>query len=195
MAMPQCLCSGCKSIFECSLSQFGELYRCPDCGFEFKPDTQNLAHYNLPDAIKIQLVSKEGAPFIDFSVPVMVDYGYYVPPILSDKTGRVVITGEVLFEAKREYISTGIMDYKYDDYSLNRFVIIRINDKKEASQISKKRLGSGWPISNLEKKLYHNMDKLAAAFIPLEDIVPVEKFIDLSQEKHPAELEITIITK
>jgi hypothetical protein len=37
------------------------------------------------------------------------------------------------------------------------------------------------------------MDKLAAAYIPLKDLVPVEKFIDLSQEKDPAELEITII--
>jgi hypothetical protein len=189
-----CQCPNCKSTFECSSSDFGQPKRCPHCGYDFTLETRNLVHYEIPNTIEIQLLDEIGKPFTEFPVPIMVDYGYYIPPPRSERTtGRAIITHELILEAQRGHFSAGIMDAKYDDYTLNRYLIIRILNQKQASQKAKARLTSGWPITDLEKRLYRDMDNLIMNFIPLRDIMPVEKFIDLGQKNEAVKLDITII--
>src|SRR5512144_1381896 len=143
--MPECMCPSCKAFFSAPSSAFGEIYRCASCGSEFKLDTVHLARYKLPRIIHIQLQNADGAPFTRFAVPVMVAYGYHLPPLLSNRHGQVTITKEMFLKAERDEISTGIMDHK-GDYYLNRFISIRILGKDQASKASNARANSPWHI-------------------------------------------------
>src|SRR5687767_14303487 len=108
--MPQCICPSCKTFFSVSSSEFGEKYRCNSCGTDFVLDVIHLARYQLPDIIQIQLQNIDGTPFTRFPIPVMVDYGYKLPPLQSDSLGRVLIKREMFSKAQRDEVSTGIMD-------------------------------------------------------------------------------------
>jgi hypothetical protein len=191
--MLSCRCRECKNIFESPSSDFGKKYHCVHCGNEFMLDPQDLVHYHLPKIIEIQVITNEGLPFTEFAVPILVDYGYCTPPLKTDEKGHIVITQELLLEAKQEEISGDIMGSKYNDYSLNRYLILRVLSQKIGSQKASARMNSGWPLSDQEKRIYGNMEKLVEAFKPSEEIAFVEKFVDLSQENEHIVLDITII--
>jgi hypothetical protein len=191
--MPECICPSCKAFFSAPSSAFGENYRCISCGAEFKLDVVHLARYKLPSIIRIQLQSTDGTPFIRFAVPVMVEYGYHLPPLLSNRDGQITITKEMFVKAERDEISTGIMDHK-GDYSLNRFIHLRILGKNQSIRASNARANSPWPILPFEKELYSNMRSLAAAYILAEDIIPIEMNVDLSKANDMVNLEMRVST-
>ena len=191
--MPQCKCPRCSTTFNCSSSRFGKTYCCRTCGFSFKLDVVHLARYRFPQIIEIHLVNEEGRPFTDFQVPVFIDYGYYVPPLLPDADGRIVITKEIMEQAKNDHRSTGIMDYKYDDYSLNRFIALSILGEKESSEKAKGRFQSGWPITSLEKQLYGEMKQVALAYGNYQGVRPLRMTIDLSEDRDIVTIDIPII--
>lgn len=191
--MPECICPNCNTPFSASSSAFGENYRCSTCGFEFKLDTKHLAHYQLPNVIHIQLQDINEQPFTRFSVPVLVSYGYEFPPLRSNPEGQILITKEMFLKAQRDEVSTGIMDHK-GDYSLNRFIQIKIPGRSEAVALANSRLGSQWPILDFEKELYNNIDSLGAAYVPEEDVVPVETVVDLSKTNGVVTLELIVKT-
>jgi len=191
--MPECICPSCKTLFSASSSEFGENYRCNSCGAEFALDVVHLAHYQLPNIIRIQLQNIDGTPFIRFSIPVIVDYGYKFPPLQSDSLGQVLIKREMFSKAQRDEISTGMMDYR-GDYSLNRFIRIKVLGRSDAIEVSNARIKSGWPILDFEKELYTDMPSLIAAYVPIEDIVPVEANIDIAKEKDVVDLDLIIET-
>ena len=191
--MPQCMCPNCKTPFSTRSSEFGEQHRCASCGFEFKLEVAHLAHYQLPSTIRIQLRDGEGNPFTRSSIPVLVSYGYQLPPLRSDPQGQVLITKEMFMKAQHDEVSTGIMDH-HGDYSLNRFVHIKVLEQSEASKISNARSSSGWPILNFEQELYGDLATLAAAYLPEERIAPVEISVDLSQVNEMVDVELKIVT-
>jgi hypothetical protein len=191
--MPQCMCPNCKTPFSARSSEFGEIHRCTSCGFEFKLDVVHLARYQLPNTIRIQLREVDGNPFTRFSVPILVSYGYRLPPLRSNQQGQILITKEMFRKSQQDEVSTGIMDHRGDD-SLNRFIHIKVPEQSEAVKISTARSGSPWPILDFEQELYGDMDTLAAAYIPEENIVPVEISVDLSQAKDIVDLELEIAT-
>jgi len=189
--MPECICPSCKTFFSSPSSAFGEHYRCTSCGSEFRLDVAHLARYELPSIIRIQLQNADGTPFTRFVVPVMVEYGYGLPPLHSNLDGQVTITKEMFLKAKEDEISTGIMDHK-GNYSLNRFIRIRILGKNQSIAASNARSNSPWHILPFEKELYGNMRSLAAAYIPDEDIIPAELNLDLSKVEDVVNLEMTV---
>jgi len=191
--MPQCMCPNCKTPFPARSSEFGENHCCTSCGLEFKLDVVHLARNQLPNTIRIQLRDTDGNPFTRFSVPVLVGYGYQFPPLRSDKRGQVLITKNMFMKAQRDEVATGIMDHR-GDYSLNRFIHIRVPQQSEAIAISKARLGSQWHILDFEKELYGDMNSLIAAYVPEQDIVPVEISVDLSKADNDVELELLVKT-
>jgi hypothetical protein len=154
----------------------------------------HLARYELPSIIRIQLINPDGTPFTRFSIPVMVNYGYRLPPLRSNSNGQILITKEMFLKAQRDEISTGIMDHK-GDYSLNRFVRIGILEKNESIAASNARSKSQWQILDFEKELYSNMKSLASAYISDENIVPVEKNVDLSKATDVYDLELIVQCK
>ena len=190
--MPDCQCPNCRSYFKASSYEFGLQRQCEICGFEFKLDIDHLARYNLPSLIRIQLVSVDGAPFTKFSVPVLIQYGYSLPPIQSNLTGQLLVTREMFSKAHEDHISTGTMDHK-GDYSLKRYIEIYVPSRNDAITISKQRDNSGWPILSFEQELYSDMPSLLAAYIPKEEIEPVSTKIDLFNKKDTVELEMILI--
>lgn len=191
--MPQCMCPNCKTTFSVRSSEFGENHQCISCGYEFKLDVIHLAHYQLPNVIRIQLYDVERNPFTRFSVPVMVNYGYEFPPLRSNKDGQIIITKEMFMKAQRDEISTGIMDYR-GDYSLNRFIHIKLLDRGQSFVASNSRKHSQWQILDFEKELYGNMRSLVAAYLPEKDIVPTETSIDLAKASDEINLDIMVLT-
>lgn len=133
--MPECICPNCQTLFKASSSVFGEKYRCANCGFEFNLDVVNLARFQLPKIIHIRLLNSEGTAFTKFSVPIMIEYGYHLPPLRSDSFGKVTVTQEMFLKAQQDEISSGIMDHK-GDYSLNRFARIKVLGRSEASKLA-----------------------------------------------------------
>lgn len=189
--MPECSCPSCKAYFSVPSSAFGENYHCASCGSDFRLDIVHLARYKLPSIIHIQLKNADGTPFTHFAVPVMIAYGYHLPPLLSNRHGQIKVTKEMFLKAEQDEISTGIMDHK-GDYSLNRFIGIRILGKNQASEASNARSNSPWHILPFEKELYGNMRTLVAAYLPEEDIIPVAKIVDLSKSRDIVNLDITV---
>ncbi len=192
--MPQCRCPDCQTVFPVLSSAFGQRFRCDACGSEFVLDIVHLARYQLPNMIRIQLRKTDGTAFTEPSVPVIVDYGYQLPPLRSDSSGQVLITREMFSKAERDEISTGIMDHK-GDYSLGRYIRVRILARSDAIAASKARATSGWPILDFERELYSDLNLLVAAYVSNEDIAPVEAIIDLSRGPSTVDLEITIDTR
>ena len=162
------------------------------CGSEFRLDVVHLAHYELPRSIHVQLQNIDGTPFTRFAVPVMVEYGYRLPPLLSNAAGQIMITKEMFLKAEQDEISTGIMDHK-GDYLLNRFIRIRILGKDQSTAASNARSNSPWHILPFEKELYGNMRSLVTAYIPDEDIIPTEMNVDLSKANDVVNLEMRVL--
>jgi hypothetical protein len=189
--MPECICPSCNTFFSAPSSAFGERYHCASCGTEFKLDVVHLARYRLPNLIRLQLENTDGTPFTRFAVPVMVEYGYRLPPLRTNAHGQIMITKQMFLKAQYDEISTGIMDHK-GDYSLTRYIRIRILGKNEADARSKARSNSPYPILSLEKELYGDMRSLAAAYIPEEDILPIEIDVDLSKANDVVNLEMPV---
>lgn len=190
--MPECRCPNCKTYFLAPSSIFGFQYKCETCKSEFKLDIIHLARFQLPYKIRIQLRNSDGSSFTKFSVPVMIQYGFSLPPLLSDSLGRLLITREMFDKAQADEISTGLMDHK-GDYSLVRYINISIPSINDAKKLSEQRANSGWPILSFEQELYGDMSNLLASYIPEEDIEPVSTKIDLSKENDAVELEIFLV--
>jgi hypothetical protein len=151
-----------------------------------------LPHYVLPETLRIELQDKEGKFFTRFPVAVMVRYGYQLPPLLSDSSGKILVTREMLLKVERDEISSDIMGKQ--DYSTNRYMFVEILSQKDASVLSKKRMNSGWPIQDFEKELYGDMRALLAAFNQKEDIRPVKEVVDLSLNQNQLEIILTVVT-
>jgi hypothetical protein len=126
------------------------------------------------------------------SIPIMIEYGYQLPPLHTDSMGQLIIHHEMMLEALNDDMSAGIMEHRYDDYSLNRYIIVRILSIQEATVKALARKNSGWSIMKLEKKLYENMEKLLTAYIPPINIASKVYFIDLSRKLDPVNLDIIV---
>jgi hypothetical protein len=168
--MPDCTCPICGQPFTVPSSLFGVKYRCSACGSEYLLDIKHPARYELPSIIRIQFHDSRGDPFAEFRVPVMVEYGYHLPPLLSNSQGQTIITREMFRKAQRDEISTGIMDHK-DDFALNRFVRIKVPARMEAIKVAEARSGSGWPILDFEKELYGNLPPLLQPMCPARTLL------------------------
>jgi hypothetical protein len=121
----------------------------------------------------------------------MVRYGYQLPQLLPDEKGRIVITKEMFLKAEQEEMTIGIMDHK-GDYSLNRYVRIRVPGRSEALRMANARASSGWPILDFEKELYGSMQALISAYAPGEDIAPMGKMVDLARKLSAVDVEFII---
>jgi hypothetical protein len=190
--MPECICPVCGSPFSAPSSEFGRSQRCDVCGSEYELGIEHLARYELPAAIRVQLRDNHGEPFTKFAISVIVDYGYALPPLRPNSQGQVFVTKQMFLKAERDQMLTGIMDHK-GDYSLNRFVRIRVPGQREALALSKARSSSGWPILHFEKELYGDMPSLIAAYIPSQDLTPIETTVDLAQRLDLVDLDVTIV--
>jgi hypothetical protein len=158
----------------------------------FRLDTLYLARFALPDMIRISLRGEDGKPFVLFSLPVMLEYGYCLPPLLSNSQGEVFVTREVFEKALREHLETGIMDARGADYSLNRHVRIRVPSREEGLRAAKARQGSGWPLLPLERAIHNDIESLLRAYVPACDIYPEEYVVDLADEKPYYEVSLTV---
>ena len=189
--MPECLCPICKTSFAAPSAAFGKLYRCDSCGSEYMLDVEHLARYELPTAIHIQFRDRQGEPFTKFPFSVIIDYGYRLPPLRPNGQGQLLITKKMFLGAERDEILTGIMDHK-GDYALSRFIRIRVPGLREALELSKARSSSPWPILDFEKELWGDMPSLIAAYIPSQDVVPMESTVDLAQHSDLVSLELVV---
>jgi hypothetical protein len=187
------MCPNCKTPFSARSAEFGEKHRCASCSFEFKLDVVHLVRYQLPNTIRVQLRDVQGNPFTHSSVPVLVSYGYQLPPLRSDEHGQILITKEMFMKAWQDEVSTGLMDLR-GDYSLNRFIHLKVPESSEASKLSKARSGSGWPILDFERELYGDMASLTAAYLPEDNLAPIEMSIDLSKANEIVDVELEIKT-
>ena len=192
--MPYIRCPDCRTIFTVSASAFGQEFLCKSCSSKSLIDTDFLARFQLPEIIRIQLLTPEGTPFTSFPVPVMIDYGYQLPPLLTDSAGQLVISRDMFAKAQRDEISTGIMDHR-GDYSLRRYILCKIPSESDARAASKARATSGWPILDFERELYGDFERLLDAYIPPSAVTRAESTIDLAEEKDVVNLGLIIKLK
>jgi hypothetical protein len=161
----------------------------------FRLDTLHLARFTLPDAIRIRLRGEDGKPFQLLSLPVMVEYGYCLPPLLSNSQGEVLVTHEVFEKALRDHLGAGIMDARGADYSLNRHVRIRVPSREEGLRAAKARQGSGWPLLPLEQAIHNDIESLIRAYVPACDVYHEEYLVDLADEKPYYDVILTVRLK
>jgi hypothetical protein len=188
--MPDFACPSCKTLVR--ISRVGDSSRCPICGTAFAADAELLARFNLPRFIRVRLCGADGKAFTDFPVPVFVDYGYRLPPLLTDRQGELTISSNTFAKAKRDEVATGLMDHK-GDYALNRYVRIIIRSRAQALAVAKDRAASGWPATAFEEELYGNLEALCAAHVPPQEITPTEAIIDLAEGKTIVERSLLVI--
>jgi hypothetical protein len=120
--MPICRCPKCNSLFDAKASEFGGQRGCPECGVQLTLDTSLLARFNLPDVIHIQLIGQKS----DVATRrVDVKYGYPLGQFKTDDNGALTLTKAMIENAINDYVSRdGIMDHKYDDLSLHRYLLV-----------------------------------------------------------------------
>jgi hypothetical protein len=175
--MPECTCPNCSTIFRAPSSAFGTLIRCPSCRSEYPLLTEYLARFDLPDSIHLQFREPSGKAFTRFSVPVLVQYGYDLPPLRSDASGQLLIDKAMFLRAQSDEINHAAMDHK-GDYSLNRHVRIMVPNRSQGRKLADARMSYGSYLFPYEKELYRNMRALAA-YVPAADIVPFVILVDL----------------
>ncbi len=189
--MPECICPNCKNLFTVTSSAFGQPYRCNVCGSQYKLDVDHLARFELPSAIQIQFQDYHGEPFTKFPLSLIIEYGYRLPPLQSNEKEQVLVTKLMFLKAQRDEILSGIMDHK-GDYALNRFIRIRVPARREALEMSEARARSPWPILDFERELYGDMQSLRAAYLPGQEVIPLEATIDLAQRSDAVSLELVV---
>lgn len=186
----QCRCPNCRSIFDCSSPDFGKEHVCRHCGHAWVLDAVNLVRYKLPEILTIRLFAVDGNPFLKFRVPVLVRYGFSLPPLLTDVAARVMVTMDMMLKAMNDEISANIAGKH--DYSTNRYITIEIPDHAQAIEMAKKRNNSGLSIRPYEKELHGDIYTLCAAYVPEEDIVAVTTLIDLATEETEINVSLTV---
>jgi hypothetical protein len=151
-------CPKCSNIISVISSDFGNEEICGHCKVRFLLDIEHLAHFELPEIVKIRLIGTDKNPDLA-DIVITINYGYDLPPLKTNKDGVLVITKEMFKKAERDEISTGLMDHR-GDYSLNRFIEVQLHTNQELSQQGDARKNSGWPILTFESELYGSLDNL-----------------------------------
>lgn len=121
--MPECRCPKCYKLISVSSSDFGEPSVCMFCGFSYILDVKELAHFKLPNSIRIMLVDKNGKSACLSKATIEVEYGYKLPILQTSEKGTLIITKDIFEKAMSDEINSGLMDHK-GDYSLNRYITI-----------------------------------------------------------------------
>jgi hypothetical protein len=152
-----------------------------------------LARFQLPNIIHIQLLTPEGVPFTQIPVPLMIKYGYQLPPLWTNSSGQLRVKRKMFSKAEHDEISTGLMDHR-GTYELNRYIQCRVLSQADARAAAEARVGSGWPILSFEKELYGDLTTLFDAYIPTKSISPVDSTIDLAEGRDVVRLALTIKT-
>ncbi len=151
-----------------------------------------MARFSLPARLKIQLLDSDGTPFTRFPVPVIVSYGYLFPPLLSDTLGQIVITKEMFAKAESDTRNADLMGTRWNEYSLARFVRVRILDRDQGLKMAQARSSSRWPISAYEKELYHTLPALLAAYVPQAEISGEEVLADLEPPRDDLDIHMLV---
>ncbi len=189
----QCRCPNCRLVFDCSSADFGKSHTCSHCGYTWDLKPFHLVRYRLPKFITIRVFDDVGSPFRKFPVPVLVNYGFPLPPLLTDVAARVMVTTDMILKARNDALSTDIMGKR--DYAANRYIIVVVPDRAQGTELAKTRKSSGLSIRPYEKELYGDLYTLCAAYVPVEDVMPVKAFIDLATEETEINLPLTIMFK
>lgn len=172
-------CPECEMLLECPSTSFGNQLRCAACATVFMPDTAHLAKFTLPDSLTVELRTSDGHLFTGHHIPVVAEYGYLLPPLLTSGEGRLELTKEMFQRAEKEQLDAGLMDRK-GDYSLNRYVRLRIMSGDEGREAGRLRLASGWPPTDFEKAFYGSIESLADAYVSEVKVKASETRVDLA---------------
>jgi hypothetical protein len=121
--MPECRCPKRHMLISVASSEFGMPFLCKFCGFSYTLDVGELAHFKLPNSIRIILIDKNGNSACLSKVTIEVEYGYKLPLLQTGEKGTLIITKDIFEKAMSDEINSGLMDHK-GDYSLNRYVTI-----------------------------------------------------------------------
>ena len=191
--MATCRCPECEALFEAESSGFGQEHTCTHCGAAFSLDTAHLAHFTLPNAVRIRLVDRSGSPARIPDVAVVVSYGYTLPPLLTDNNGCLSVTSEMFDKAQAEAISTGLMDR--GDYSLARFITIDVLSADELAAMGHARSQSGWQVLPFEQELYGDLDGLCRVYVQNANgsVMPAKVQVDLAQAQDPVDVQLCVV--
>ena len=188
--MIDCRCPKCGKLFEvASSADFGTAFTCAACGFRDTLDTGHLAHFRLPESIRLQLVGEDGQPLEVSGVVLILEYGYQLPPLRTDAHGRVVVPERMFQEAQKDDVSRD-----RGDYTLNRRIDVAVPSDEELRTIASRRRSSGWGVSSLEEKLYGNIDALVSAYMSNNNssIKPTKMTIDLENAAGIVDLSLKV---
>ena len=158
-----CRCPKCQTFFFARSAAFGTQQVCSVCGNQFELDSDHIASFQLPEAIHVRIVDKSGLPICLPNVIVLVSYGYGFPPLQTDDRGCLTLTAEMFLKAQSDEFLTGIMDHK-GNYSLNRYITLRVPSALELQEMGKRRKQSHWPILPFEEEIYGDIDSICHAY-------------------------------
>lgn len=175
--MPLFRCPTCNAVFSDRADSVGSSVRCVNCSNGFTLDIEHLAHFLLPMELEVQVRHSSGAAVPD--CPVLISYGYDLPPLRTNSQGSISVLRQAFEKSQADEVSTGLMDHK-GDYSLGRFVRIRVPSRQEAIRLSHGRRHSGWPILAFERELYRNLESLLMAYVPPLECPNTERELDLA---------------
>ena len=191
--MPTCRCPDCEKLFDVASSAFGTPYSCPSCGATSVLDVAYLAHFSLPDILRIQLVDVSHSPFQVPRIVVLVRYGYSLPPLATDAFGTLSVTADMFHKAEEDEVSTGIMDHM-GDYSLNRYVSVTIPSPQVLRTIQKAREQSPWPILQFEAELHQDLPRMLnlLANNGNANVTPAQVQVDLAEAQSTVEISVCV---
>jgi hypothetical protein len=179
--MVDCRCLKCGHLFRAATSDFGRQVSCRRCRFSRILDTDAIAHFELPDELRISVRETDGHPWRGPAIPVFLRHGYRLPPILIDESGRLAVTKEMFRRSEHDEVSMGLMDHR-GEYSTVRHVEISVPSTEQGLAMANARKNSGWPILPYEKSIYGSLENLLAAYVPLEvaQVTPTHATLDLA---------------
>ncbi len=188
-----CRCPKCQALFDARSPSFGSQSVCPLCGGRFELDIFHIAHFELPRTIHVRLVDKSGLPIRLPQVIVLVSYGYNFPPLQTDDTGCVTVTAEMFHKAEADEVLTGIMDHK-GDYTLLRYVTIRVPSAEELEVMGRLRKQSVWPMLPFEREIYGNRDRLCRVYAHNRNarVRPTTVRLDLAQAEGALDVPLSV---
>ncbi len=156
-------------------------------------DSNQIAHFELPEEIRIEIVEADRRPWAGPSVPVLLRRGYSLPPLKTDDRGRLRVTKEAFQRAETDEVSTGLMDHR-GDYSLVRYVEVSVPSTEQELAMATARRNSGWPILAFEKVIYGSLDRLLAAYVPpaAGRVMPTHAVVDLARNDKEVDLVLNV---
>ena len=133
--MINCICPKCRKNYSAKTQEFGKTITCKSCSNAWVLDVDDIVRFTLPSIIKIRIENTdcERLPYKE----IKIEYNYPILITITDSEGIAFISDDMIKKALSDYISkNGIMDHKYDDSSIQRYIHIYVDSNVKTVDLS-----------------------------------------------------------